>query len=270
MSIDIMIKHNLDIKDRFLTTDNYESKTDLNYDVELSDKIVTYYNGSVWRIIPINTMLIYHVLHDYYTEINQESNVEKKQIITIAVCPFTLMTAVFEGTFYPSEYKLNDSLLLTNNSGVMVSILTGQINNDEKCSDCTDKISRHASGIKIFRNALSDHPDCQYVLAKNLTKPILNPNYYTTNIDNKQNIHSMTLVRIIQYTSSIDMSHKYTVLIGHDANSQNASGYDMEKSGFNKYIDTNKDKIEEKNGFIIPCMFMAINDLIPNAKIIYL
>lgn len=259
-----MIRHSLDIKTRFIGTNKYSSHTDYYNNVDLHDKIITYFNGSIWKMIPLNTMLAYPILHDYYLVPKYDSDIENKTDITVVLCPFTLLTTVFEGHLFPSDYTLNNSLLLIDASGKYISLLNGYIDN-------SNKINRHTANIKTVRNAFTDHPDCHYINVINMNKPpLLNKNYYTNNIPNKYNLNSSTLIRIVQYISSVNMAHKYTILIGHDANLSDVTGYDMVTSGFNKYIDDNKDKLEEKNGFIIPCLLSSALKLLKDPKIIYL
>jgi hypothetical protein len=271
-----MEKHNLNIEDKIINIQDYEVQNDPGNSLNLTDKIVTYYNGTTWRIIPLDIMLMYPVLYDNYKEIDINTGKEIKKDISLVVCPFTLLTVVFEGFVIPSEFVMNGSLLMKDSAGNIMSLLNGEIINKSNCkkgNDCS-KVKRNIAEVKTFRNAISEHPDCEFIkINKKNTEMIMGNDYYKNFLQNREieyDIHPKTLVRIIEYVSSINLSKKYAVVVGYDADKNKVTGYDIVKSKFDRYIDLARDKLEEKNGFIIPCMYYYVNILVPSAKIIYL
>ena len=253
-----MLKHNYDLSGNFLTSKDYTTETDS--DINLTEHIISYYDGDKWKIIPIDLISKYHVIHDTYYENKMDTKTESKQDITLLMCPFTYITVVLEGIYYPSDYTLNGCIMLQDASGELISVLDNSYYNDN-----TKKINKHMAYIKTFRNAISEHPDCLFIHTNKKTKSNV-----TLSIHDNYDINPLTLVRVIDYISSDGLIKKYTVVVGKDKMVNEITGYDMEKSGFNKYIDSVKDKIIEKNGFIYPCLWYAVNSLFPTAKILYL
>lgn len=263
-----MQKHNLNLVERILNENNYEyiNKSELS----LKDNIVSYYNGLNWRIVPLDIFLRYPVIHDRYYE-EEDTNGE---ILTIALCPFTLACCAFLGKYIPSEYLLNSSLVLTDEQNNLLPIISGYSTNPDNEST---KIKRWECFIKIFRNAISDYPDCQYIsLKRELLPPIINLNYYRNediiypiNLPNN-NIHPKTLIYVVQYKSSKTLNDKYSIIIGHDANESEPTGYNMKESGLMKYIDLMKFKFSEKSAFMIPQLWFSWFAFYPNAKLIQL
>lgn len=263
-----MEKHNLDIKDNVLDEKNYTYSNETN--LLLKDKIVAYYNGLNWKIVPLDIFLSYPVIYDKYY--NEDSNGKR---VTIAVCPFTLVTSMFEGEYYPSEYLLNSSLILTNKQNYLLPIVSG-FSNDPNGG--INKVKRWEVSIKTLRNAISDYPDCQFLnLTESPIKKVINDDYYynsnllfkVTNMT-KDKIHPKTLVYVIQYKSSKTLNDKYSIIVGKDANTLEPSGYNIKDSGLLKYIEKMEFKLREKSAFLLPILWFACGNLFPNAKIIKL
>lgn len=266
-----MQKYNKSFSNRILNQSMYKFSSKSN--LLLKDKIVAYNNGINWRIVPLDIFLRYPVLHDKYFENDKNIGIP----ITIAVCPFTLASCVFEGTYYPSEYLLHSSLVLTDIESNLLPIITGHSINPNGDSN---KIKRWECKIKIFRNAISDYPDCQFInININLEKSILEDDYYYNNIiefPNKRNfidesnIHPKTLVHILQYKSSKTLSQKNVIIVGSDANPTIPTGFDVRKSGLLDYIKIMEFKLKEKSSFMIPILWFSYKNFYPNAKIIQL
>lgn len=263
-----MLKHNLKLSDRILKKSDYIYK---NYtDLSLKDNVVSYYNGLNWKIVPLNIFLEFPVIHDLY----YEEDASTGEIISIAVCPFTLASSAFLGEYKPSEYLLNSSLVLTDNKNNLLPIISGfSTNNDGKLL----KIKRWETFIKVFRIALSDYPDCQFIIPTiKLQSSIINTDYYKNEniiypINQPDNyIHPKTLVYVIQYKSSKTLKDKYSIIIGHDANESEPTGYNTKESGLSKYIDMMKMKFVEKSAFLISQLWFSWFAFYPNAKIIQL
>jgi len=89
--------------------------------------------------------------------------------------------------------------------------------------------------------------------------------------DYKKNlIHPKTLVYVIAYKSSQTNKFKNTIIVGVDANFQNISGFDVNESKFQKYFENNKEKINEKFGYIFPTCWFATRIFLKDSPIIFL
>lgn len=264
-----MEKHNLNITDRIIDESMYSYTNETN--LSLHDKILAYYNGLNWRIVPLNLFLSYPVIYDRYYKEDLEEN-----SVTIAVCPFTLSASMFFGKYYPSEYLINSSLVLEDDKNNLLPIVTGYSLNPDGESK---KVKRWEVFIKIFRNAISDYPDCQYIKLSinNHYNTLLDNDYYLNNnilFDNKNNneydVHPKTLIHVIQYKSSKNLEDKYSIILGRDSNPDEPTGYNVKDSGFSKYIEKMESKLGEKSAFIIPMLWFACKNLFVDAKIIKL
>ena len=149
--------------------------------------------------------------------------------------------------------------------------------------------------IKTLKNVFTDHIHALYFqLDKNIERQnlILDTEYYTntkliypsiivqqSELDNKLDnnlnnninlIHPKTLVYVIIYKSSKTNKTKSTIIVGTDANKKSSSGYDTNISKFKKYFENNKEKIDEKNGYILPILWYASQFFFKESPIIFL
>lgn len=265
-----MQKHKYNFNERILEENKYEYTYKSN--LTLSDKIVSYYNGQNWRIVPLDILIRYPIIYDKYY------NDDKIDNITDSICPFTLACCSFIGKYYPSEYILNSSLILTDKEHNLLPIVSGYSTNS---NNETIKIKRLECNIKIFRNAISDYPDCQFINIKDKLKtPIINLDYYFNknfifnyNIiynNTTKKIHPKTLIYVVQYKSSKSLKDKYSIIVGKDANNIEPTGYNTKKSGLVKYLESMKFKFNEKSAFLIPQLWFSCFPFYHNVKIVYL
>jgi hypothetical protein len=96
---------------------------------------------------------------------------------------------------------------------------------------------------------------------------------------NKQHIvaniyHPKTLVYIIQYKSSKNITSnvedKQTIIIGSSASKTSSSGFNLIENQITTYFQSSEQKIIEKHGFVIPCLWFICKSLYPSAKLIKL
>lgn len=228
-----------------LTSENY-SNGNIN-DLNLDDKIVAYSCGSnCWKMIKLSTMLNHGLLYDIYTSENESWD------ITVIVCPKTLYSCVFNGKCKYIEYKDN-IMILENNENTFEII--------------TDEINKYQVYIGYVSSLLLLYPDIMYItLSENYT--------YKYKIHNEklpQNIiNPYTLVYLISYKSKHTGKHKKYIIIGHDADEKDITGYDLRKSKFIEYLMTIKKKVRERNGYIVPILFHYAQQFYPNSKYINL
>lgn len=246
------------IRSKVLEMNNYYFNETSN--INLDEKIVTYWNGVMWKIIPLNIFLSYPVVYDrFYDEYNRDGF-----DVSVSVCPNTLAGCVYYGKYSPSGYYIKSALVLIDDKNNLLPIISGYITTPD---GLTYKAQRWELKIMIHRNAISKYADPSYLhMLDNTQKEIikLNNNYFS------KSIHPLTLVYVINYKSSFNLEDRYTILIGNDANYDFQTGYDLKKSGVLKYLELYNYKLQEKSSFVMPLLWSACSIFFPSAKIIYL
>lgn len=262
------MKHGLDMKNRFLSENDYSFETDSN--IMMKNEILAYHDGIKWKVIPLDLIKKYPVIHDkYYDDVDDTT-----YPISISLCPFTLSCSVFYGTYTPSEYIINSSLILTNAQNDLLPIISGSSTDP---NGITSRVKRWECFIKIFRNAITDCPDCVYMkCSDHKFNDILDPNYY---IDTKlaypipkspDIIHPKTLVYVLQYKSLKTKENKYTILVGKNATTDYPTGYNTKESGVTDYIDKMDFKLSERSVYMMPILWCAWINFFPYSKIVRL
>lgn len=261
--------HNFNLKDKIITTDNYKFNRNPPTNYSLQEKVVCYFDGYNRKVVPLQVALSFPIIYDKYI-----GSDEQLHDMTIAVCPFTLASAVFDGKFTATEHVDNSCLVITNDKD------TFPICDAFSYALKTKELKKFEADIKILRNVFTDHPDCKYmVLTDDSIKiqPILASEYYENKEllfdiaqDPPSQFHNKTLVYLIQYISSKDQSLKSTVVVGQNANSEIITGYNVVESGVYAYLMRYEDKIKQKFGFVTPILWFAWKSFFPNSKIIYL
>lgn len=263
-----MKRHNYDLEDKIITSDDYTFNRNPTQTFGLHDKVVCYFDGYDRKVIPLYVSLSYPIIYDkLYSE-----NDDKVRDITIAVCPFTLCAALFEGKFVATSNIENCCLVISNGED------TFSIANSFTYSHKFKHITKSEVDIKILRNVFTEHPDCKYMVLsdKKNINPILDLKYYENNdilfrhVQYPSQIHPKTLVYCIQYVSAKDQSLKCSIVVGKDAKSKEITGYNVIESGVYNYLMTFDDKIKLKLGFVMPIMWFAWKSFFPEAKIIYI
>lgn len=264
--------HNLDLSSRSLSPFQYKfNRNPPTTKFGLHDKMVSYFDGYDRKIIPLAVCLAYPIIYDVYLDETSQS-----YDMTVAVCPFTLASAVFHGKYYATDV-VDRSCLVISNGHDKFPIANAHIT-DMVQSNQPDTIKKYEVDIKILRNIFTEYPDCKYLVINDdvPTDGILDPNYYengaimfkTTEVPKQ--IHMKTLVYLIQYTSAKDKSIKTTVIVGEGANAAKPTGYNVVKSKVYDYLTKSDEKIKEKFGFILPIMWFAWKSFFPDARVLYL
>lgn len=257
----IMESHNYNLKDKIINLENFRFNRNPPQGYELYDKVISYFDGYDRKVIPLLIALSYPILYDTFLGPDKET-----YSITIAVCPFTLTAAAFEGKFEATQYVENSCLVITDGKNTFPII--NSFNNN---------IKKFQIDIKILRNVFTEYPDCKYmkIIDDIIIKPILDIDYYKNDqllfkYTKPNQFHPKTIVYLIHYISSKDHSSKTTVIVGRDANTKYATGYNLVKSGVHDYLVTYSEKIKEKIGFVMPTMWFAWKSFFPDSKIIYI
>lgn len=263
-----MIKHGLDLNDRFLSENDYSYVDDS--DILMKNEILAYNDGLKWKVVPLDIAKKYPVIHDKYYDDTDDTTYP----ISISLCPFTLSCSVFYGIYTPSEYTINSSLILTNTHNDLLPIISGcSTDPDGKIS----RIKRWECFIKTFRNAVMDYPDCVYIKLKDgEPNDILHPDYYTDTklafhmLKSPDIVHPKTLVYVLQYRSLKTKEYKYTILVGKDADMEHPTGYNTKESGVSDYIQKMDFKLSERSVYIMPILWCSWINFFPYSKIIKL
>lgn len=279
---------NLDLQKRIIQITNFIAEAPA--DSELFDPVLIYFNGVKWNIVSIKTVMKYPLIYDIFTETNND-NINSNNIpITVCFCPFTFACAVYEGTYSIANFLYDGSLILRNDEKdtylSIVTGITGKIINNKFTPISNLHGRRWETEIKLLRNAISDYPDCQYLIETSVNSDttqtettIIEPLvpydyiysdevYYDYEINN--DFHPKTLVIVIQYVSNQENKHKYSIIVGKDATSTKATGFNTTTSGLTDYIEKTEHELKEKASFIMPMFWFAAKTFHPTARIIIL
>ena len=148
----------------------------------------------------------------------------------------------------------------------------------------SDFITKSDVQIKTLKNVFTDHMHALFFQLNKTyeipKKSIMDETYYlNTKLpfsisiyenDKKKLIHPKTLVYVIAYKSSQTNKFKKTIIVGADANLQKISGFDIIEARFKKYFENNKEKINEKFGYIFPTFWFATRIFLKDSPIIFL
>lgn len=265
----------MNIKNNVLTLPEFKQLSDKN--LKLSDTVIVYTDGKVWKIIPYHIIKYYPIILDKYYE--PDSNEGLVFDITIYVCPFTLFSIVYFGQYIPNNKVYNNNLTIVdkNNEDSLIIPITNtcysiQLGIPQDCF-----IRRNEARIMTLRNAISKYPDCVFINPKlQLENPIIDNDYYlsstimfnTLPFLNKYN--PKTLVWIIEYFSKKSGINKKTVLIPKKMSNTQFNNFDIVKNGFDYYLNKMSEKIKMKNGVVYCCYWFAWAGIYPHSKIIEL
>jgi hypothetical protein len=280
-------KLSVDLSDRSLSNSNFSFTEIPPEDLSLDDLLVCYSDTVNIKAIPLDIMkrypLIYDVLHQ---EI--DNNIVTKNF-SIIVCPYTLTSANYNCIINLTNLIDNNTIVLKLSSPESKS--KSKNNPGENISetmfnmfDYQDNIIRYDVQIKTLKNVFTDHMHAlflilnndfykskkDYIISNSINTILNESNLNDSNLNDSNLIHPKTLVYIINYQSSQTNKYKSTIIVGADANLQNISGYDTSKSKFKKYFKKNKDKINEKMGYIYPTQWFITRIFLKESPIIFL
>jgi hypothetical protein len=263
--------HKFDLSDRVLTFNDYKFNRNPPSNVGLFDKMVCYFDGYHRKVVPLDVVTAFPIIHDKYMTPD-----EKITDLTVAVCPFTLAAGVFDGKYTATPNVENSCLVITDGDNTFPIVAAPR-------RDATTgrDIKKYEVDIKLLRNVFTEYPDCRYLVVtdnkKQDVKPIVGPKYYDNNeilfklpAEPAKTIHPKTLVYLIEYTSSKNRARKASVVIGKDAGPNEPSGYNVVQSGVYDYLIQSDDKIKEKSGFVTPILWFAWKSFFPEARIVNL
>lgn len=228
---------------------------------KLKSNVICFFDGIQRKIISLPIALSYPIIYaEYYSDNGNMID------ITLAICPFTLVSVILIGKFTATKFIENSCLVITNGTLTFPII-------DAYKHNINTKIDVE---IKLLRNVFTEYPNCNYLSTELPVNQLIDENYYTNKdiffdykIFNNQ-IHPKTLVYAILYKSSKDQSNKVSIIVGKNSNANNISGFDTLKSGFTKYYSKFESEIHQKLGYVVPVFWFAVNILFDDPKIIFI
>lgn len=254
-----------DIKNRKLEKSSYTFGLQEHHDLKLEDHVILYHNGDGWKIVPLIVLLSYPVIYDEYVY------EDKKEDLTIVLCPVTLRGGVFKGIFEVSHYD-DYRMILKGDNDLLPIDLNLKINK----KFLIQENKRLEFKLMTLRNAIIYAPDAKYMKCKDKLKPVINTEYYDNhkNIndeDLKQGIfHPKSVVYIVHYESLQMNDTKQILLIGNDIKQKTVTGYDLSKSKLNDHLLKNGNKIYDKNGYVMSVLWYIAMDIYKDVKIHYI
>lgn len=258
-----MRKKSLDVTD-------YKFETDHDDNLKLTSHVVIYNTGDKWKIIPFDICLSYPIIYDKY--INETDTFD----ITFIICPVTLRSIYLKGKFEFLTYDESCRMILRE-IGIKESLIYIDIGTKIDKKYIIEINKRSEVKITTLRNALTFLPDAYFlnINKEKQIKYVINKNYYKDMLDINMSeitegiIHPKTLVYLIQFKTNNGID-KVTIILGKDISSTNVTGYDAKLSHIFSYLDNNKKKIINKEGFIMPMLWYTTKITYPSAECIYI
>lgn len=262
--IDIIVNK---IKERTNKVSIICSPFDYQQKLKLSDNVILYTTGEgKWKIISLDIMLRYSIIYDIFQDEEENKNYD----CSIIVCPISLQAVMLIGLFTIQTYINNVMILAEKETNALIPINVGL-----KISESNIIIKSRRIDIKIMRlrDAIIFAPDaCFGYTDDKLDDFIINVDYYSDKLDIEGHkldglIHPKTLTYIIQYKSSKGRE-KNVILLGKDSNKDIVTGYNMKNSEISKYLGKYRDKIINREGYLMPILWYIAKSLYINAKVI--
>jgi hypothetical protein len=250
-----------------INIDEYKVTNGEDLNLNLTDNIVAYNNGIIWKIVPLKIMLRYSFLYDYYYV------EDKKYLVTLVVCPVSLRSVLLKGKFEFKQYN-NTQLILQENE--THDILPIDLNSKIDENFIVSKTKRSEVKILTLKNALLLIRDFMYVsVNKKKIKKHMRKIYYSNLLDNNNKkiiseFHPKTLIYIIHYKSRKTGKDKYSLVIGKNISKTEVTGYDIQKSGVSEYLNNYQQKIINREGYTYPCLLYVALKEYDKSRIVYL
>jgi hypothetical protein len=83
-------------------------------------------------------------------------------------------------------------------------------------------------------------------------------------------IHPKTLIYVIQYKTYNTGEEKISLVLGKDAVKNDVTGYDIKKSGLYKYLSTHKQKIINRDGYLMPMLWYIAKSVYKTSRLVYI
>lgn len=259
--IEKMKNKTLDITDYIFTSGACDK-------LKLSDKVLLYNTGDLWKIIPLSLALSYPIIHDKYAMDEIEHDV------TIAICPVTLRATMFSGLFEFETYEHYRMVLKEMNNAsdpdILMPIDIG-LKIDKKYMIQTNK--RTEVKIATLRSIIGLAPDALFMSSDKKINYVISADYYSDLLDTSGNtleglIHPKTLIYIMHYKSHKTDEDKISLILGKDISQHDITGYDARKSKIFDYLEKQQKKTINREGFIMPMLWYLAKDIYKTSKVV--
>jgi hypothetical protein len=254
------------IKNKFLNLDDYNYVAIAPESLKLYDKVIIYNTGDQWKIVSLNLMLSYPIIYDKY------SLDEETYDITIILCPVTLRCVIFKGLFEFETYQEYRMILREKNTETHLPVDLGMKIDNKYLIQSNRRLEVM---ILTLRSALMTAPDAIYLNYEKKSEHVINLEYYSNKLDIGGNeldglIHPKTLIYVIQYKTYNTGEDRISLVLGKDAVKNEVTGYDVKKSGLHKYLSTHKQKIINRDGYIMPMLWYIAKDVYKSSRLVYI
>jgi Fe-S-cluster containining protein len=222
---------------------NPEFSTDpINLDI--SKPVLTYSNGDKFKIVPLDIMIRQPLIYDKYYDNTSEDDKNVISDITITFCPFSKTAVIYFGLFEMTNKIYNNNIILCSKiyPTLLITQLDGRAYSSDNYSQSLEfSVRKGEAKIMSLRNAITTLPDCSFFKS---TKNILDI-YPVKELTDFQSVYGIEYISSnVINTSNVE---KTAIIIP-----KTKTGWDIQKNGFKKYMDTMIDKIREKGGMLIP------------------
>ena len=260
------------MKNKILTMNDYTFTSDSGDALKLSDNVLLYNTGDIWKIIPLMLALSYPIIYDKYSMDNITYD------ITIVLCPVTLRATMFNGLFEFETYQdyrmvLREVLKEAKknvDTNVLMPIDIG-LKIDKKYMIQSNK--RTEIKISTLRSIIGLAPDSLFMMSNKKIKPVIDLDYYSNfmGLDNKPLeglIHPKTLIYVMHYKSHNTDEDKISLILGKDISQNNVTGYDARHSKIFDYLEKHQKKTINREGFVMPMLWYMAKDIYRTSKVV--
>ena len=261
------------------TKENFEDKIIKNpiflpqpvNNLSLKDTVIVYSDGTKYKIVPLNIMFNYPIIYDQYLD-DQNTSTQ----ISVTLCPYTLSTIIYFGTFNVMNKVYNSNIVLNdqNDKDKIIFQMTGNIFSLSTKKLLEETIRKEECKIMILRNAITMFPDSLHLHFDKNIDHTLNTSYLIDKIilypvyNESDRYHPKTLIYGIEYHSKKKSQLKYSALVTKDSNPDRVNKKNIIKNGVHDYLEKMIDKIREKGGLIINCFWFGWYAMHPDTKVI--
>jgi hypothetical protein len=251
---------------RILTLDDYFFEQKQPYEhYDITDKIVSFYNGRQWNIIQLEDMLAHPVLYFNFWSAKQKTTF----VNSLLLCPITMRALIYKGRIKIIDV-VNDRLVLTNidtgDEFFMDMPFTGTHDEHGNEKKIKSQVKRHEVRLLTLRDCFTFMSDPQYIVLHKKVGPIIAPNYYSNrltydNLSIHTTYHPKTIVYMIQYYSSKINNYRYTVVVGTDINKDTATGFAVKVGGIWSFLSKHMDDVIAKRAYVYPIMWHMVDTI---------
>ena len=99
------------------------------FNIELYDPVITYNDGQIWKIIPLQIFQRYPIIYDKMY-ISDKLSVN----ISIISCPFSLYSIIYDGYFKLDGRIYNNNIVIKRDNKAMIQYTGRFLDNNDKIS----------------------------------------------------------------------------------------------------------------------------------------